>query len=86
MLGAVDVVFLIVVLVTGRKRQAGSGVSPQGAFQGAEEVVLLDPERVLGFLSAQVEGETDGCQVTNPVREFDIEDVAAVFSDGVDLF
>lgn len=66
-LGAVGVVFLVVVLVAGGERQVGGGVGPQGTFQGAESAGLLNPERVLGFLSAQVEGEADGGQVTTPV-------------------
>lgn len=85
MLGTVGVIFLVVVLVAGGERQAGSGISPQGTLQGTERVVLLDLERVLGFLSSQTEGELDSRQVTGPVRELNVEDVAAVFGNGVDL-
>ena len=85
-LGAVEVVFLIVVLVTGGERQATGGVSPQGSLQGTESADLLSLERVLCFLSTQMEGQADGCRVIPPVGELDVEDVAAIFSDGVDFF
>lgn len=85
MLCAVGVVFLVVVLVTGGEGQAGGGVSPQGTLQGSESADLLNLERVLGFLSAQLEREADGCQVIPPVGELDVEGVATIFSNGVDL-
>lgn len=86
MLGAVGVTFLVVVLVAGGKRQAGDGVEPQGALEGAERAVLLHVERVLALLPAQTEGETDTGQVAHPVGELDVDDVASIFGDGVDLF
>lgn len=60
-LGAVGVNFLVVVLVAGGERQVGGGVSPQGTLQSAESASFLNLERVLGFLSTQLEGEVDGC-------------------------
>lgn len=86
MLGAVAVAFLVVVLVAGGKGQAAEGTVPQGALQRAEGAVFADLERVLCFLAAQAEGEHHGGDVVVPVGEFDFEDVAAVFDNGVDLF
>ena len=59
MLGAVGVIFLVVVVVAGGERQAGGGVGPQGTLQGAKSASFLNLERVLGFLSAQLEGQAD---------------------------
>lgn len=86
MFGAVGVVFLIVVLVAGGKGQAVEAVGPQGALQRAERAVFAHPERVLGFPSTQAEGDLHAGDVAVPVGELDVEDVAAVFSYGVDLF
>lgn len=86
MLGAVGVVFLIVVLVAGGKGQAVEDIGPQGALQRAERAVFAHLERELGFPSAQAEGELHAGDVAVPVGELDVQDVAAVFSNGVDLF
>lgn len=84
--GAVGVVFLIVVLVPGGKGQAAEAIGPQGALQRAERAVLVDLERVLGLPSAQAEGEFHVGDVAVPVGEPDVQDVTAVFNNGVDLF
>lgn len=86
MFGAVGVLFLIVVLVAGGKGKAPRGVGPQGALQRAERAVFADLERVLGFFSAQAEGELHAGDVAVPVGELDVQDVASVFDNGVDLF
>lgn len=86
MFGAVGVIFLIVVLVAGGKGQAVEDIGPQGALQRVERAVFAHLERVLGFLSAQAEGELHAGDVAVPVGELDVQDVAAAFSNGVDLF
>lgn len=86
MFGAVGVVFLIVVLVAGGKGQAAEDVGPQGALQRAERAVFAHLELVLGFPSAQAERELHAGDVAVPVGHLDVQDVAAVFSNGVDLF
>lgn len=85
MLGAVGVVFPVVVLVAGGKGQAAKGVGSKGALQHAEGAVFADLKRELGFLSAQAEGELHARDVTVPVRQLDVQDVAAIFNNGVDL-
>lgn len=86
MFGAVGVVFLIVVLVAGGKGQAAGGTGPQGALQRVQRAVFAHLERVLGFRSAQAEGELHAGDVAVPVGELDVQDVAAFLSNGVDLF
>lgn len=86
MLGAVGVVFPVVVSVAGGKGQAATGMGSQGALQQAEGAVFADPKREVGFLSAQAEGELHARDVAVPVGELDAQDVAAVFNNGVDLF
>lgn len=84
-LGTVGVTFLVIVLVMGGKRQTRGGVSGQGALEVTESATLLNLEGIFGFLSAQLERETDGCKVIHPVRELDVEDVAAIFGNRVNL-
>lgn len=86
MLGAVAVVFLVVVVVAGGKGQAAKGIGSKGALQRAEGAVFADLKREPGFLSAQAEGELHARDVAVPVGELEVEDVAAIFNDGVDLF
>lgn len=83
MLGAVDVALLVVVFVAGGEGQAG-GVGGQGSLLVPGGVVL-DVQGVVALLPAQPEGELDRLRVVPPVTELDLEDVAAVFGQRVDL-
>lgn len=85
MLGAVGVAFLVVVLVTGGKGQAAELIGAEGALQRAGGAVLADLKRELRFLPAQAEGELHARDVAVPVGHLDVQDVAAAFSNGVDL-
>lgn len=79
MFGAVGIIFLVVVLVAGGEGQAGGGVSCQGTLKVADGASFLNVERVLGFLSAQMEGDADGLRVIPPIGELDLEDVVTIF-------
>lgn len=85
MFGAVDVVFLVVVLIAGGEGEAGVCVSRQGTLQIANGGGTLDVERVLGLFSTQTEGGTQGLWVVPPVGELDLEDVVPVFGHRVGL-
>lgn len=86
MLGAVGVLFPVIVLVAGGKGQAAEGDGSQRALQRAEGAIFADLKREAGVLSAQAEGELHAGDVAVPVGQLDVQDVAAVFNDGVDLF